>query len=46
MSQGDLTILVRGWISATMLALAILILLLPLFGRFNKARMQAIAEGG
>ena len=46
MSQGDLGILVRGWISATMLGCAILILLLPLFGRFNKARAQAIAEGG
>ena len=46
MSQGDLSILVRGWISATMLAGAILILLLPLLGRFNKARVQAIAEGG
>jgi putative tricarboxylic transport membrane protein len=46
MSQGDLTILVRGWISATMLAMAVVILLLPLMGRFNKARMQAIAEGG
>jgi len=46
MSQGDMGILVRGWISATMLVGAILILLLPLFGRFNKARVQAIAEGG
>ena len=46
MSQGDLSILVRGWISATMLILAVAILLLPLLGRFNKARMQAIAEGG
>ncbi len=46
MSQGDLSILVRGWISATMLAGAVLILLLPLLGRFNKARVQAIAEGG
>ncbi|MPZ38869.1 MAG: tripartite tricarboxylate transporter permease [Rhizobiales bacterium] len=46
MSQGDLGILVRGWISATMLACAVLILLLPLLGRFNKARVQAIAEGG
>jgi len=46
MSQGDLTILVHGWISATMLVAALLILLLPLLARFNKARMQAIAEGG
>jgi len=46
MSQGDLSILVRGWISATMLACAVLILLLPLMGRFNKARVQAITEGG
>jgi putative tricarboxylic transport membrane protein len=36
MSQGDLS----------MLACAVLILLLPLLGRFNKARVQAIAEGG
>ena len=46
MSQGDPSILVRGWISATMLAFAVAILLLPLFGRFNKARVKAIAEGG
>jgi TctA family transporter len=38
--------LVERPISAVMLLLAVLILLLPLFGRFNKARTQAIAEGG
>ena len=46
MSQGDMTILVRGWISATMLAAAVLILLLPLISRINKARLQAVTEGG
>ena len=45
MSQGDLTILVRGWISATMLACAVLILLLPLIGRFNKARVAGDRRG-
>ena len=46
MSQGDMSILVRGWISATMLAAAVLLLLLPLVSRINKARLQAVTEGG
>jgi putative tricarboxylic transport membrane protein len=46
MSQGDITTFVERPISAIMLALAVLLLLLPLLGRFNKARMKAIAEGG
>jgi len=45
MSQGDLTTLVQRPISAIMLGLAVLILLLPLIGRFNQARVRAIAEG-
>jgi len=46
MSQGDLSILGQRPISAIMLGLAVLILLSPLLGRFNRARVQAITEGG
>jgi putative tricarboxylic transport membrane protein len=46
MSQGDISILWHGWISSSMLAAAAVILVLPLFSRFNKARVQAVAEGG
>jgi putative tricarboxylic transport membrane protein len=46
MSQGDISILWHGWISSSMLAAAVVILVLPLFSRFNKARVQAVAEGG
>jgi putative tricarboxylic transport membrane protein len=46
MSQGNLMTLVERPISAVMLLMAVAILLLPLIGRFNKARTQAIAEGG
>jgi putative tricarboxylic transport membrane protein len=46
MSQGDLSVLVHGWISATLLACTVLILLLPLVRRFNRTRMQAIEQGG
>ena len=42
MSQGDLTILVARPISAVMLALALLVLLVPLFGKINRLRLQAI----
>jgi putative tricarboxylic transport membrane protein len=42
MSQGDLTILVARPISAVMLALALLILLVPLFGKINRLRLKAI----
>ena len=42
MSQGDLSILVARPISATMLALAVLVLLVPVFGRLNRLRLQAI----
>jgi putative tricarboxylic transport membrane protein len=46
MSQGDLLTLVERPISAVMLAAAVLILLLPLLNRINKARVQAISENG
>ncbi|MGH6768691.1 MAG: tripartite tricarboxylate transporter permease [Xanthobacteraceae bacterium] len=46
MSQGNLWTLVERPISAVMLLMAVVILVLPLFTRFNKARQQAIAEGG
>jgi putative tricarboxylic transport membrane protein len=42
MSQGDLGILVSRPISAVMLALAVLILLVPVFGGLNRMRLQAI----
>jgi putative tricarboxylic transport membrane protein len=45
MSQGDLTILVARPMSATMLFLAVLILLAPLFRKANALRVKAIAEG-
>ena len=44
MSQGDLSILWSRPISATMLALAAAILLLPLFRRANTWRLQALRE--
>jgi putative tricarboxylic transport membrane protein len=43
MSQGDLTILVSRPISAVMLALAVLILISPLFRRANAWRVRAIS---
>jgi len=46
MSQGDIASLVERPISATMLGLAVLILLTPLLSRLNRARIQAITEGG
>jgi putative tricarboxylic transport membrane protein len=45
MSQGDLMMLVERPISATMLALAALVLVLPLLSYFNRARVRALAEG-
>jgi putative tricarboxylic transport membrane protein len=45
MSQGDLTILVARPMSATMLFLAVLILLAPLFRKANALRVKALAEG-
>jgi putative tricarboxylic transport membrane protein len=45
MSQGDLTMLVQRPISAVMLALAALVLILPLLSYFNRARVRALAGG-
>ncbi len=45
MSQGDLTMLVQRPISAVMLALAALVLILPLLSYFNRTRVRALAEG-
>jgi putative tricarboxylic transport membrane protein len=42
MSQGDLSILVTRPISAVLLAFAVLILVLPLLGRFNQWRTRAL----
>jgi putative tricarboxylic transport membrane protein len=42
MSQGDMFALVARPISATMLGLAAVILLLPLLGRFNRVRVEAV----
>jgi len=44
MSEGSLTILVSRPISAVMLALAVLVLLVPLFARFNTWRLRAMEE--
>jgi len=46
MSQGDLSILVSRPISATMLFLAVLILIAPLFRKANALRVKALEEGG
>jgi len=46
MSQGDLSILVSRPISATMLFLAVLLLIMPLFRKFNSWRVRAIEENG
>jgi TctA family transporter len=42
MSQGDLAILATRPICAAMLALAVLILLVPLFNKLNAWRLQAL----
>src|SRR5262245_43055291 len=42
MSQGSLSILVSRPIAAVMLSLALLILLIPLFGKFNAWRLRAL----
>ena len=46
MSQGEISILVSRPISATMLFLAVLILLAPLFRKANALRVRALEEGG
>ena len=45
MSEGSLSILVSRPISAVMLALAVLVLLIPLFSRFNTWRLRAMEQG-
>jgi TctA family transporter len=42
MSEGSLAILVSRPVSAVMLSLALLILLIPLFGKFNGWRLKAL----
>jgi putative tricarboxylic transport membrane protein len=44
MSQGDLTILVERPLAASMLVIAALILLSPLFARLNRWRLRAVTE--
>jgi putative tricarboxylic transport membrane protein len=44
MSQGDLTILVERPLAASMLVIATLILLTPLFARLNRWRLRAVTE--
>jgi putative tricarboxylic transport membrane protein len=46
MSEGSLTILVARPMSAVMLLLAVLILLVPLFGKFNAWRLRALEQKG
>src|SRR6266702_2659646 len=45
MSEGSLSILVSRPISAVMLSLAALVLLVPMFGRFNAWRLRALEQG-
>ncbi len=44
MSEGSLSILVSRPISAVMLSLAALVLLVPMFGRFNAWRLRALEQ--
>jgi putative tricarboxylic transport membrane protein len=44
MSEGSLSILVSRPVSAVMLSLALLILLIPLFGKFNTWRIRALEK--
>jgi putative tricarboxylic transport membrane protein len=46
MSQGDLKILVSRPISAVLLAIAVLLLVVPLFRRLNATRVQMIDQDG
>jgi len=45
MSQGDVSILVSRPMSATMLFLAVVVLILPLFRKANSWRVKALEEG-
>jgi putative tricarboxylic transport membrane protein len=44
MSDGAVSILVSRPVSAVMLSLALLILLIPVFGKLNRLRLQAIEK--
>ena len=44
MSDGSVSILVSRPVSAVMLSLALLVLLLPVFGKLNRLRLQAIEK--
>jgi putative tricarboxylic transport membrane protein len=46
MSGGDLGILVSRPIAAGLLVAAVLVLMMPLVGRFNRWRLRGLAEGG
>jgi putative tricarboxylic transport membrane protein len=46
MYQGDFGAIFQRPIAATMLALAGLVLILPLLSYFNRARVRALAEEG
>ena len=45
MSEGKLSILVSRPISAVMLSLAVLVLLIPMFGKLNAWRLRALEQG-
>src|SRR5438093_5758696 len=45
MSEGKLSILVSRPISAVMLSLAVLVLLIPMFGKLNAWRLKALEQG-
>jgi TctA family transporter len=44
MSEGSLSILVSRPISAVMLSFAVLVLLIPVFGKLNKWRLKALEQ--
>jgi TctA family transporter len=44
MSEGSLAILVSRPISAVMLSLALLVLLIPVFGKLNAWRLRALEQ--
>jgi len=45
MSEGKLSILVSRPISTVMLSLAVLVLLIPMFGKLNAWRLRALEQG-
>jgi TctA family transporter len=44
MSDGNVSILVSRPVSAVMLSLALLVLLMPVFGKINRWRLQALEK--